>query len=578
MLILGALLVFGGIVLGGASSSRFGVPFLLIFLLVGMLAGVDGLGGIEFDDYELSFLFGNLALAVILLDGGLRTDIATFRVALKPSLVLATFGVLGTAVVVAAFAVWLLNIDWRLALLLGTVIASTDAAAVFSLLRSSGTRLNQRIGSTLEIESGINDPMAIFLTIALIGVITAGQPLSVSSMLMQLLQQFGIGALVGVIGGLLLNLVAARVRPGEGLHALLLCSGGVSIFAITNIAGGSGFLAVYLVGLVVGNYREKVAEPTMRAMDGMAWLGQSGMFLLLGLLVVPRDMLEVAVPGLAIALFLMFVARPAAVFVCLLPFRFKVREMAFISWVGLRGAVPIVMAIFPLLAGVEGAGLVFNVAFVVVLLSLMMQGTSIPAAARLFGTDIPGKAEPLERTPLKGASHGEHELVQFRVEHGSPLAGAGFRGLELPGDARVVSIARSDVVLAPVEAGQLQDNDIVSVIAPGPAVDKLGELFHSEEKAHRKEQRSFYGDFLLEGGAKLEDVAALYGDPSVDRGLQTLTLDAAIRKKLRRYAVQGDTVRLCGLQFTVRSVDRGQVAKVGVGLATGSGEKILEGE
>ncbi|WP_340527998.1 potassium/proton antiporter, partial [Cupriavidus necator] len=394
VILIGAVVMSLGIVLG-AFSARLGVPFLLVFLAVGMLAGVDGPGGIRFSDTWLSFLVGNLALAVILLDGGLRTRFATFRVALKPSLSLATVGVLVTAGLVGVFAAWLLGIDWRLGLLLGAIVGSTDAAAVFSMLNSSGIRLKDRVASVLEIESGINDPMAIFLTLTLIEWLTAPDGLTPLGLVTRLLVQFGVGGLLGLALGYCLARVLERIRVAEGLQAILLCSGGAMVFALVQSAGGSGFLAVYLTGMLIGNRERAVTSDTMRAMDGMAWLAQSAMFLLLGLLVTPHRIWEVAGPAVAVAAFLMLVARPVAVWLALLPFRFNARETGFIAWMGLRGAVPIVLALFPLLREVPQAGLLFRIAFAVVLASLLFQGTTVSVAARLARVRRPGYPEPL---------------------------------------------------------------------------------------------------------------------------------------------------------------------------------------
>jgi potassium/hydrogen antiporter len=564
LLMVGAILMFVGIVFG-ASSSRYGVPFLLIFLIVGMLAGEDGPGGIAFEDYQLSFLVGNLALAIILLDGGLRTKMHTFRVALKPSVTLASFGVIATAGLVGAFAAWMLGLDWRLALLLGTIVGSTDAAAVFSLLKASGTRLNDRISNTLEIESGINDPMAIFLTIALIEVLTQSGTLSAPDLLLQLTLQFGIGCGFGIGFGYLLSGVFRRVRVGEGLQALLLCSGGVALFGLTNLAGGSGFLAIYLTGLIVANRRQHVGEDVMRAMDGMAWLAQSGMFLLLGLLVKPAEVLEIAGPALAVALFLMLIGRPVAVVLCLLPFRFNGKEVAFISWVGLRGAVPIVMAMFPLLAGLEGAKLIFNVAFMVVLASLLLQGTSVPLVARLLGISMPARAEPILRAQLRGSGDTAFELVQFEIGAGSAMLGAAPTTLVLPPDVRIVSVSRNAELFRPEDIDALKKQDIVAAIAPEAALDRLGELFHQHERRGRS-MREFYGDFVLDGNASLADVAALYGNVAEHPELQVHTLGAAIEKKLRRAPVEGDSIVACGLLLTVRTMEGRNVTTVGMKL------------
>ncbi|CAG0946169.1 K(+)/H(+) antiporter NhaP2 [Gammaproteobacteria bacterium] len=378
----------------GLLTAKLGLPFLLVFLAVGALAGEEGLGGLRFDDFTLSFWVGNVALAVILLDGGLRTSFTRFRTGLKPSLLLATVGVVVTSLVTGAAATWFLGLEWRLGLLLGAIVGSTDAAAVFVLLKSSGVRLNERVGSTLEIESGMNDPMAVFLTMALIALVTAspGAQAAGVGLIWSFVQQFGIGSAAGLGAGWAMTSLLGRIpreHAGDGLVAMLLISSGLAVFAGTGWAGGSGFLAIYLFGMVVANRSEVVVAPALPAMDGYAWLSQGTMFLLLGLLVIPSQALAISPPALAVAAVLMLVARPIAVWLCLAPFRFRPNEVWFISWVGLRGAVPIVLAIFPLMAGVPNAMLLFNVAFVVVLVSLVLQGTTIGMAGRRFAVDLP---------------------------------------------------------------------------------------------------------------------------------------------------------------------------------------------
>jgi cell volume regulation protein A len=402
-LLAAAALVFVS-VLAGLFSARIGLSFLLVFLLTGILAGEDGPGGYVFDDIRLSFWVGNLALAVILLDGGLRTTFATFRTGLKPASVLATVGVLVCATITALAGVLFLGLDWGSAMLLGAIVGSTDAAAVFALLTRSGVTLNERVAATLEIESGVNDPMAVYLTLAFIALLAPGVAASGaaagSQMAWAFVQQFGWGALAGVVGGFamtaLLNRVAAR-DAGGGILALLIGAAGLSVFAATGVLGGSGFLAVYLFGLIVANRASEAVAPTLAAMDGYAWLAQAGMFLLLGLLVTPSKMLPALLPALAVALVLIFVARPLAVWLCLWPFRFTPRETWFIAWVGLRGAVPIVLALFPLLAGTPNAALLFNVAFVVVLVSLLTQGSTIGLVARRLGVALPDAGDEHEQ-------------------------------------------------------------------------------------------------------------------------------------------------------------------------------------
>jgi potassium/hydrogen antiporter len=422
LLLSGILLALS--VLASTLSARLGLPLLLVFLGIGMLAGQDGIGQIRFDDHKSAFFVGNLALAVILLDGGLRTSLATFRVALWPATTLATVGVAISAGLLGAFASWLLNVDWRYGLLLGAIVGSTDAAAVFSLLRHSGVRLNDRVRATLEIESGANDPMAVFLVLIFIEILMSHTTLSASSLLLNLVQQFGLGIAMGVIGGLLLAKLVGRLRlMSEGLYALLIASGGIAVFAATNMAGGSGFLAVYLAGLVIGNQKSRATEHVLRVMDGLAWLAQAGMFLVLGLLVTPSHLIQHGWYPLTIALFLIFVARPVAVLVCLLPFRFPAREIAYISWVGLRGAVPVVLAVFPLMAGVDNSGLLFDVAFAVVLVSLIIQGSSIPFMARRLKVVVPKRTEAEESWDLWLTREDAMHVLVFTLPPNCPLVG-----------------------------------------------------------------------------------------------------------------------------------------------------------
>ena len=391
-------------VLAGLYSVRIGFSFLLVFLAAGMLAGEDGLIGYSFDNYVLSFWVGNVALAVILLDGGLRTEYARFRTGLRPALVLATVGVVISAAITALAGMWFVGLDWRTALLLGSIIGSTDAAAVFALLRRSGVTLNERVASTLEIESGMNDPMAIYLTLTFIALITSGAAAAGAESMWSMValsfaQQFGWGLLAGVGAGLAFAILlrgAAMRRAESGILALLIVAAGLSVFAATGIVGGSGFLAAYVFGMTVANRAAKAIAPTLAAMDGYAWLSQASMFLLLGLLVSPRTMLDSAGPALAVVLTLIFVARPVAVWLCLLPFHFSTRETWFIAWVGLRGAVPIVLALFPLLAGTAHAVELFSIAFMVVLASLLTQGSTIALMARKLGVAMPEPADEQE--------------------------------------------------------------------------------------------------------------------------------------------------------------------------------------
>lgn len=386
VLLIGALLVALGLV-AGLYSARLGFSHLLVFLVIGMLAGVDGPLGIPFDAYDIAFGIGNLALAVILLDGGLRTPPGGLRGALLPASLLASAGVVLTCALAAWAAVLILGLDWTHALLLGAIIASTDAAAVFEQLARSGIDLPPRLARTIEVESGLNDPMAVFLTLALIAAIQHPDtgPGEAGPML---LRQLGVGLAIGLGCGRLMAWTLQRLPLGDdhdGLRALLLASVGTAAMAAAGLLEGSGFLAVYLFGLTVARHARRIVRPALIALNGYTWLAQAVMFLLLGLLVTPHQMLRYAPGALALAAVLMFVARPLAVAACLAPLGFGWREQALVSWVGLRGAVPIVLALYPVIAGLPRSYLFFDVAFVTVLASLLLQAPTVGWLARRLG-------------------------------------------------------------------------------------------------------------------------------------------------------------------------------------------------
>jgi len=424
LLLAGGLLVFISL-LAGVYSARLGLSFLLVFLVAGMLVGEDGPGGVKFDSPLLSAWVGNAALAMILLEGGLNTRMSTFRQGFRPALLLATVGVLITAGIVGTVAMQVLHLDWRRGLLLGAIVGSTDAAAVFSLLRHAKLKLNERVSAALEMESGLNDPMAVFLVLALVAAIKLDAGWSHGLVLLAKQAVFGVG--VGWLGGgavaWLLRKAPLGVTHG-GLLSLLILSGGLTLFAVAGLIEGSGFLAMYLYGLRVRARAEEAAHAAATALDGFAWAAQATMFLLLGLLVTPHDMLRNWWPTLAIAVTLIFIARPLAVVLCLAPLRFPMRQRLFIGWVGLRGAVPIVLALFPMLDRVPGTARFFDVAFAVVLASLLLQGTTLGWSARRLGVVEP----PDEPPPGEGSVQG-----RLILDGGLPVAEVfGFFQLPLP--------------------------------------------------------------------------------------------------------------------------------------------------
>jgi cell volume regulation protein A len=376
-------------IMAGMVSNRIGAPLLLAFLGVGIIFGEDGLGGIVFNDQQLSYSVCSFALAIILFDGGIHTPLRNFRYALRPAFSLATLGVLITAATTALGIWYFLEVDMLYAALFGSIVASTDAAAVFLLLRQRGIKLEPAMSSTLEVESGVNDPMAIFLTLTCVGLILNEQNdttwVDIST---DFIRQMGIGAALGYAGGKLLTWFFDRVDLDSGLYPIFALAGGLFVFGATNLLGGSGFLAVYLAGLLLGSHEYKTKQLVKQFLDGIAWLSQLGMLLLLGLLVTPSQLIQDIPFAIIIAGMLIFVARPIAVFVSLAFERFTWKEKVFISWVGLRGAIPIYLAIIPVMLGVEGR--YFNIAFLVVLCSLFLQGWTIRPVAKLLGVERKG--------------------------------------------------------------------------------------------------------------------------------------------------------------------------------------------
>ncbi|ALK08232.1 potassium/proton antiporter [Blastochloris viridis] len=557
------LFIGSGMVLAGILSSlvakRFGAPLLLVFLAIGMLAGEDGPGGLTFGDYETTYLVGSLALSVILFDGALRTKLRLVRRALVPALVLATAGVILTAALTGAFVKFLLGGTWIEAFLVGSIVASTDAAAVMFLLRTSGLTLSPRVGATVEIESGTNDPIAVFLVILLTRLALAGET-TAATVMVEVVVDFAIGAVVGVGGGLLVVRALNRLDLPPGLHSPFVATAAVAIFGFASVSGGSGLLAAYLAGLVVGN-RPVKAYPAIESFQGAAtWLCQIVMFLMLGLLVTPSDLVHDGLPAAAIAVFLMLVGRPLAVWLCLLPFRMPWRETAFIGWVGLRGAVSIFLAAIPTLAGLPGAEDYFNYAFVAVLVSLLVQGWTVNLAGRWSGVATPATSRPVQRMEIDMPGDTGRELVGYPVEPESPLA----RGGRIPPWAQAALVVRNGNVLNPRDAGDVRSGDYVYVLVAPARVNRLDALFAANVEDPTTAQIAF-AELPLIGDAPLAEIAALYG-LEVD-GEPVATVADAFADRFADRARPGDRISLGAAVLIARRVDLdGRVALAGLRL------------
>lgn len=505
--LVGALLIFASI-MASTLSARLGVPLLLLFLIVGMLAGEQGILGIEFSQYAIANFVGQAALACILLDGGLRTSFKSFRVGLKPAITLATWGVLVTVLVLGVFITWLLDVDWRFGLLMAAIVGSTDAAAVFSLLRNGGVKLNDRVQATLELESGANDPLAILLVTGLIAlnVDPAGQ--TTLGFLILLLQQLGFGLGMGLLFGYLLARLLPKLHLAEGMYAILILSAGLAVFAATNLLGGSGFLAVYLTGVLIGNHKVRSTEHVMRVMDSFAWLSQAVLFVVLGLLATPSNVINVWHYSVAIAAFMILVARPIAVYTSVKPFKFKDREIGFISWVGLRGAVPITLALLPVMAGIDNAFMLFDIAFGVVVLSLILQGMTIPFMANLFKVRIPTNKDPKEELEVWVSDKASITLYEFEVQSGAFAIGRHPMDVSRrisPDEISVFALLRKQEIVVVEENTKLKFGDSVWYAMRGNHASKIANIFN-DTTLDRKVIDDFYGDWLLSPSVKLGDL------------------------------------------------------------------------
>ncbi|MDY7226656.1 potassium/proton antiporter [Hyalangium rubrum] len=479
LLLSGVLLALS--VLFSRASGRFGIPVALLFLVIGMVAGSDGPGGIAFEDYGFSFRLGTVALVLILFDGGLNTPLSAVRSAIRPAAVLATLGVVATAVLVGVAAHLLFRFPWTESLLLGAIVSSTDAAAVFSVLRGSGLHLKRRVGTTLELESGLNDPMAVILTVALTHSLAKGEnpgwELALEAVV-QMVVGGGMGLAIGWAGRLLVK----RLRlQAAGLYPVLTLALAFIAFGLPTLFHGSGFLSVYAVGVLLGNETLRYRTGLLRVHDALAWLSQVAMFLVLGLLVFPGELLGVAGVGLVLSLFLAFIARPLAVMLCLLPFRFPAGEIVYTGWVGLRGAVPIILATFPVLAGAPGAKNLFNIVFFIVVVNGLIPGATVPWVTRKLGLAANVPAAPPAVLEIASTQLLNGELSAFYINTASASVGARISELPFPPGSAAMLIVRGLELVAPKGDTLLQAGDHVYVFSHSEDLPFLRLMFGQQE-------------------------------------------------------------------------------------------------
>jgi cell volume regulation protein A len=542
---------------------RFGAPLLLLFLTIGLGAGVDGLG-IVFSNFPLAYVVGSLALAVVLFDSGYGTSLQSFRLSAAPALTLATFGVLLTTLLLGVAAHILFGFGYLEGLLLGAILASTDAAAVFFLLRIGGINIRDRVRSTLEVESGTNDPMAIFLAIALVELISNGSGADGLSLelLRLFVEQMGIGLILGLAGGASIAFILRRLHIEQGLAPIFMLAIALMIFSFTGLIGGSGFLAVYVAGIYAGSRKLPAMVAIKRFQDGMTWLAQIVMFLVLGLLATPSQFPQILLPAVLLALFLVFIARPLAVWLCLLPFDFTQRETGFIAWVGLRGAVSILLGIVPVIGNMENGEAFFNTAFIVVMISLVLQGWTIKPLAKRLGLIIPPRIGAIDKVELDLPGTANHELLAYRVVAGSPVLG----GERIPRWAMPSLVIRDGKSMRYQYAGRLRENDQVYLFI-APSYSKLLDRLFATEAPVEEDDGEFFGTFAISPTSHVRDIDEAYGPLSISDSERGKTIAELITQRVGGRADYADRVRLGTIVLIVRDIDEhGHIASVGVSM------------
>lgn len=556
LILVASVLILLGI-LSSKLSARLGLPMLVLFLLVGMLAGEEGFGRLAFNNPQFAHAVGTIALAFILFDGGLQTPLSAVKKVWKPASILATLGVMVTALLTGVAASYILSISLMEGLLIGAIVGSTDAAAVFSLLRNAGINLNERLKSTLEIESASNDPMAIFLTVTLLEVLVNGLKPGVGVLQLFFLQMGG-GALVGLlIGYLTLQLLHRIQLQATGLYPVLVAAAGLLSFGLAANLGGSGFLAIFICGVMIGNNKFAFQKTTFLFHDGLAWLSQIMMFVMLGLLINPSSLLDVWWQGLLIAAVLIFVARPLAVLPVLKWFGFSLRQMTLVSWVGLRGSVPIILAIFPLMYGLPGAELIFNAVFFVVLISATLQGSTLAWIAKKLDLIEPVTAKPAATLEITALGDVDAEIVEYTLAAGSRAINRRLSRMALPEGVVVAMITRQEQIIPPRGSTVLEAGDHLFVVLKKDYKPMLEQIF-SEPGFINPELPT---TLRLKGASRFSDLAWCYNLDFTGQDAE-LTLDEYCREKLSTEVVAGAEVIIGAIKLTVDEIVGNRITTV----------------
>lgn len=561
-------LIVTGMVLAAAFSSllafRFGAPLLLLFLGIGLAAGEDGLG-IPFSSPNAAYFIASIALAIILFDSGFGTSLKVLRQAAYPAMTLATLGVVLTTGIFGVIVHLFTDFSWYESLLLGAIVASTDAAAVFFLLRAGNLNIKERVRTTLEVESGSNDPIAIFLTLTFVSFLSMGESPGIATLTTDLIigfvKEMGIGVVAGYAGGRVMVAAVERLKLDAGLMPIFVLTLALLLFGLTGLVHGSGFVAVYVAGIVAGNSGMRSTALLQRFQDGISWLAQIIMFLVLGLYATPSQFLDILPVALALSVGLILVARPLAVMICLLPFRFSANETAFISWVGLRGAVSILLALAPIIGGLPVGPTLFNIAFIIVLVSLVVQGWTLGFVAKRLGLVLPNKEGAVDKVELELPGSAHHELLSYRIAPGSPVA----HGTRLPRWARPSLIIRDGYSLKPLDAGRLQADDLVYIFVSDRYPHLLDRLFASRAELAADDEE-FFGSFEVDPWHMAGEIKEAYG-AVLNQGEAELTIADVMAARLGGNPEYADRVPLGPIELIVRDTDEdGRIESVGLAL------------